>query len=143
MGSNRSARAPAVDIRIKVEADGARTLPLEVDVLLVTEEAAEALLRRWEDRARRGLPLRLPAVLLLREGAGGAAGGSTGEGGAIRGGRDAPPLAPRESEVLRLLARGAGNKQIAMELGVSEHTIKFHTSAISRCARRSGRSSSP
>jgi DNA-binding NarL/FixJ family response regulator len=39
-------------------------------------------------------------------------------------------LSPRESEVLVLLATGLGNKQIAWELGVSEHTVKFHTSSI-------------
>ncbi len=47
-----------------------------------------------------------------------------------RDGREAAQLTPREAEVLRLLASGAGNKQIAWELGVSEHTVKFHTSAI-------------
>jgi DNA-binding NarL/FixJ family response regulator len=39
-------------------------------------------------------------------------------------------LSPREAEVLELLAQGLGNKQIAWELGLSEHTIKFHTSSI-------------
>lgn len=40
------------------------------------------------------------------------------------------PLTPRESEVLALLADGAGNKEIAIRLGVSEHTVKFHVSSI-------------
>jgi DNA-binding NarL/FixJ family response regulator len=39
-------------------------------------------------------------------------------------------LSPRESEVLGLIATGLANKQIAWELGVSEHTVKFHTSSI-------------
>ena len=39
-------------------------------------------------------------------------------------------LSPREAEVLELLAQGLGNKQIAWELGLSEHTVKFHTSSI-------------
>lgn len=39
-------------------------------------------------------------------------------------------LTPRENEVLQLLAQGLANKQIALELGISEHTIKFHSSAI-------------
>lgn len=39
-------------------------------------------------------------------------------------------LTDRESEVLELLAQGLANKQIALELGISEHTIKFHISSI-------------
>jgi DNA-binding NarL/FixJ family response regulator len=40
------------------------------------------------------------------------------------------PLTEREAEVLQLLAQGLANKQIAATLGISEHTVKFHTSAI-------------
>lgn len=40
------------------------------------------------------------------------------------------PLTERESQVLQLLARGLANKQIAAELGISEHTVKFHVSSI-------------
>jgi two-component system, NarL family, response regulator YdfI len=40
------------------------------------------------------------------------------------------PLTERESEVLGLLLRGLANKQIAVELGISEHTVKFHVSSI-------------
>lgn len=40
------------------------------------------------------------------------------------------PLTPREHEVLELLALGLPNKTIAMELGVSEHTAKFHVGTI-------------
>ena len=40
------------------------------------------------------------------------------------------PLTARESEVLQLLAQGLANKQIAVALGISEHTVKFHGSAI-------------
>lgn len=39
-------------------------------------------------------------------------------------------LTPRESEVLQLLAAGRTNPQMARALGVSEHTIKFHVTAI-------------
>jgi DNA-binding NarL/FixJ family response regulator len=39
-------------------------------------------------------------------------------------------LTPREGEVLRLLADGSGNKEIASHLGISEHTVKFHISSI-------------
>ena len=40
------------------------------------------------------------------------------------------PLTAREREVLQLLAQGIPNKQIAQRLGISEHTVKFHVSAI-------------
>ncbi len=40
------------------------------------------------------------------------------------------PLTPRESQVLRMLADGLGNKEIAVELGISDHTAKFHVTQI-------------
>ena len=39
-------------------------------------------------------------------------------------------LTPRELEVLRMLAEGLGNRQIASRLGISDHTVKFHISSI-------------
>ncbi|MGW5636035.1 LuxR C-terminal-related transcriptional regulator [Streptomyces sp. NPDC003832] len=39
-------------------------------------------------------------------------------------------LAPREAEVLQLLTAGRRNRQIATQLGISENTVKFHTSRI-------------
>lgn len=39
-------------------------------------------------------------------------------------------LTPREIEVLGMLAQGLGNKTIAKQLGISEHTVKFHVSSI-------------
>jgi DNA-binding NarL/FixJ family response regulator len=39
-------------------------------------------------------------------------------------------LTPRETEVLRMLAEGLANKQIAARLGISDHTVKFHVAAI-------------
>ena len=39
-------------------------------------------------------------------------------------------LSPREIEVLRMIAEGLGNKEIASKLGISDHTVKFHISAI-------------
>ena len=41
-----------------------------------------------------------------------------------------PALTGRETEVLQLAAQGLANKQIAMRLGISEHTIKFHLSSL-------------
>ena len=40
------------------------------------------------------------------------------------------PLSARELEVLRHLAEGLSNKEIARAIGVSEHTAKFHVNAI-------------
>jgi NarL family two-component system response regulator LiaR len=40
------------------------------------------------------------------------------------------PLTERELEVLRLMAQGQMNKEIAAALVISERTVKFHVSAI-------------
>lgn len=42
----------------------------------------------------------------------------------------AEPLTPRESQVLQMLASGLGNKEIAVKLSISEHTVKFHVASI-------------
>ena len=39
-------------------------------------------------------------------------------------------LTPRETEVLRMIADGLGNKDIASRLRISDHTVKFHISVI-------------
>lgn len=39
-------------------------------------------------------------------------------------------LTPREIDVLRMLARGQSNREIAARLKISEHTVKFHTGSI-------------
>ncbi len=49
-----------------------------------------------------------------------------------------PPAGPlgsltrREGEVLALVARGLANRQAARALGISEHTVKAHLSAVYR-----------
>ena len=40
------------------------------------------------------------------------------------------PLTTREREVLQLAAEGLANKQIALFLNISEHTVKFHLSSL-------------
>lgn len=40
------------------------------------------------------------------------------------------PLTAREKEVLQLMAQGLANKQIALALAISEHTVKFHLSSL-------------
>jgi DNA-binding CsgD family transcriptional regulator len=44
----------------------------------------------------------------------------------------APPLTPREIEVLTAFADGLGNKAAARRLGISPHTIKFHSESLFR-----------
>ncbi|MEM9950857.1 MAG: response regulator transcription factor [Chloroflexota bacterium] len=42
----------------------------------------------------------------------------------------AEELTQRENEVLQLLAQGLTNKGIAHQLGITDHTVKFHVNAI-------------
>lgn len=41
-------------------------------------------------------------------------------------------LTPRESDVLRLLLLGKSNKQIALDLQISDYTVRDHVSALLR-----------
>jgi DNA-binding NarL/FixJ family response regulator len=41
-------------------------------------------------------------------------------------------LTGRQSEVLHLLSRGAGNAEIALALSISEHTVRHHLEQIYR-----------
>lgn len=54
---------------------------------------------------------------------------SPGENG---DGRTKERLTPRESEVLRCLAKGDANKEIAQALSISEKTVKSHLNSIFR-----------
>jgi DNA-binding NarL/FixJ family response regulator len=40
------------------------------------------------------------------------------------------PLTPRQREILRLIASGLENKQIARKLGIGVHTVKTHVSRV-------------
>lgn len=109
-------------------------------VVLVPEQHGADLARQVREAGARGVLLRSarPSVLA-------AALRATVEGlvaidpallAALAPAREPPApnppeaLTPRETEVLRLLAEGLANKQIAQHLGVSEHTVKFHINAI-------------
>jgi NarL family two-component system response regulator LiaR len=48
----------------------------------------------------------------------------------VQGPESPEPLTPREIDVLRLVALGRANKQIARQLGVGEQTVKTHVSNI-------------
>lgn len=93
------------------------------------------------ERVGRGEVLLPPAIMLRLLGrerepsAGGESllppdGGSGREGwpGSARGaGRQAPPsLAPRERQVLAALATGLSSDQVALELGITVHTVRAH-----------------
>ncbi|WJD60329.1 response regulator transcription factor [Pseudomonas kurunegalensis] len=43
---------------------------------------------------------------------------------------EAPPLTPRQLDVLRLLHRGLSNKAIGKQLGLSENTVRGHVQAL-------------
>jgi DNA-binding CsgD family transcriptional regulator len=45
-------------------------------------------------------------------------------------GLEVEALTPRELQVLRMLADGLGNKEIAGQLNISDHTAKFHVAQI-------------
>jgi len=53
-------------------------------------------------------------------------------GGSPASSRLIPPLTGRELEVIRALARGKSDRQIANSLGISEKTVRNHTSNIYR-----------
>ena len=49
---------------------------------------------------------------------------------ALAPGVEGATLTERELAVLRLLADGLGNKEIAARLGISPHTVKFHVASV-------------
>ena len=56
--------------------------------------------------------------------------GLRGLGGVPTNGPAPDPLTERETEVLRLMAGGYGNKEIAVALDVAEGTVKNHVSSV-------------
>ena len=107
----------------------------ETPTLLLAEEPSAAMVR---SAARMHiysvLPVDLSAQQLL------AAISATGEGFAVTLPRlpAGPPeivvgvehLTAREVEILRLMARGQRNKQVAAQLNISQHTVKYHVSSV-------------
>ncbi len=118
---------------LAVSEDGTQGL-----VLLSEEEGATRLLRALPLRGWGVVPLDAPpeelgaAVAAVAQGLvvlpRAVADGALAEAPAVEE-LSEPPTA-REDEVLGLLARGLSNKQIARELHISEHTVKFHISSL-------------
>jgi DNA-binding NarL/FixJ family response regulator len=99
----------------------------------LTKDATRAEIGRAVEAAAAGQAVLDPAVQqrLLS-----AATGSPGAGGPPGPGRAADPapaaedLTPREADVLRLIAAGQNNREIARTLFVSEATVKTHVNRI-------------
>ncbi len=53
-----------------------------------------------------------------------------GSGDTEKGIHEEPELTPRQAEILKLIAQGLSNKEIAGRFSVSEHTIKYHLGQI-------------
>ncbi len=89
-----------------------------------TAEALQAAVRALAEGLVIATPELLRQALPGRPGAAGS--------GAPDGDDEDPvePLTERENDVLLRLAQGLTNKQIALALGISEHTVKFHVSSI-------------
>ncbi|KQS22910.1 response regulator transcription factor [Frigoribacterium sp. Leaf186] len=81
-----------------------------------------------------GAPLdpRAARVLLPTRDAGGAVASPAPPASATAAAGAPGPVSGREAEVLRLLARGLANKQIAGQLGISERTVKAHVGSVFR-----------
>jgi DNA-binding NarL/FixJ family response regulator len=60
-------------------------------------------------------------------------------GGIMRGENKEEELTSRELDVLRLMAKGLRNKEIASELFITERTVKFHANSIYQKLEVNGR----
>jgi DNA-binding NarL/FixJ family response regulator len=106
----------------------------EWTVLLLSDEPVSLRQIQTSSGVRGVLPLDSSAEELSAAIRALAAGLMVGASQLITSGAERPveagPLTEREVQVLKLLAGGLANKQIALQLGISEHTVKFHVSSI-------------
>jgi DNA-binding NarL/FixJ family response regulator len=122
-------------------------------VLALTRHADQGYLRRMLQAGAQGYVVKraavetlLGAIRTVAEGgtyvdpavAGAFIARSVQRGGAIGAGRPRPGLSEREEQVLRLIAWGKSNKEVASQLGISVKTAEFYkASALDKLQLRS------
>jgi DNA-binding NarL/FixJ family response regulator len=116
-------------------------------VIWTDDPGAAARVKAWGSAAwgvvsRRAAPAQLQAAVLAvanglcvvpRESVGPADADATlgsADDDEVQGGALEEPLTARERDVLEIASRGLSNREVAGELGISEHTVKFHLAAI-------------
>jgi NarL family two-component system response regulator LiaR len=109
-------------------------------VLLVADEVAQTQVERALEAGADGYTLKDISVqelaLTIRRVADGdtvlhpEAASSLARRFASNGRGKSVPLTPRQREILRLIAAGLENKQIARRLGIGVHTVKTHVSRV-------------
>jgi DNA-binding NarL/FixJ family response regulator len=125
--------APGLEAATVVLSDGVR---VETDLPVVglgESDSARAQLPRNAAPEQIDAALRAAAVGLSVTVAEGRGAEARGHGFAALTERDEPALlTPRETEVLRDVADGLTNKEIAAHLTISQHTVKFHLESLMR-----------
>jgi DNA-binding NarL/FixJ family response regulator len=128
-----------VDIRLPIvggiEAIAAiRRIDPEARIIAITSYGGDAEIRRALDAGALGLLLKgasgeevVDAVRRVHSGRPYIAADASDE---LRAGSDSPSLTRRESDVLRLMAEGLRNHEIAANLGLSLGTVKVHVNRI-------------
>ena len=109
-------------------------------VLLVADEVSQTQVERALEAGADGFTLKDISVqelaMTMRRLAGGdtvlhpEAASSLARRFSSNGKGKSVPLTPRQREILRLIAAGLENKQIARRLGIGVHTVKTHVSRV-------------
>ena len=123
------------DTVLEVSGLGAAVVVLADDApAFLTEEAilsgVRGVLPRSVSQEELGAALRAAAAGLLVVHPDDAGSFFPGRPGTDGSGASGEPLTPREGEVLRAMADGLSNKEIAARLAISEHTAKFHVGSV-------------